>query len=282
MDKVERGRERPRGVRVHVVDLRKKKFEDVIRTELPTCHRPHGLRPALPQPPGPSPRRERARAPSSCSTTASTTAFRTWCCSRVATSTAPSRRTRTTWTRTRRSRRVRSYPGDPRPGRSRHAGVRLPVAVPAHPHLRAATGERARVLRPLDDRQYLRQRTRADGDGLRSDDAVHPRGGRERGDCADPGARPARRVQRGRSRRGAAAHRHPKSAGGRAMSIPEVRDAAASVRSGSSSSGSSPIRPGAIDYLKFPITLSTEAVSSRPPTFRPLFGLEEIFHSLRR
>jgi UDP-glucose 4-epimerase len=28
---------RPRGVRVHVVDLRKKKFEDVIRTELPTA-----------------------------------------------------------------------------------------------------------------------------------------------------------------------------------------------------------------------------------------------------
>jgi UDP-glucose 4-epimerase len=27
----------PRGVRVHVVDLRKKKFEDVIRTELPTA-----------------------------------------------------------------------------------------------------------------------------------------------------------------------------------------------------------------------------------------------------
>ena len=28
---------RPRGVNVHVVDLRKKKFEDVIRTELPTA-----------------------------------------------------------------------------------------------------------------------------------------------------------------------------------------------------------------------------------------------------
>ncbi len=28
---------RPRGVRIHVVDLRKKKFEDVIRTELPTA-----------------------------------------------------------------------------------------------------------------------------------------------------------------------------------------------------------------------------------------------------
>ena len=27
----------PRGIRVHVVDLRKKKFEDVIRTELPTA-----------------------------------------------------------------------------------------------------------------------------------------------------------------------------------------------------------------------------------------------------
>ena len=27
----------PRGIDVHVVDLRKKKFEDVIRTELPTA-----------------------------------------------------------------------------------------------------------------------------------------------------------------------------------------------------------------------------------------------------
>src|SRR5258705_11790741 len=27
----------PRGVKVHVVDIRKKKFEDVIRTEMPTA-----------------------------------------------------------------------------------------------------------------------------------------------------------------------------------------------------------------------------------------------------
>jgi len=42
-----------------------------------------------------------------------------------------------------------------------------------------------------------------------------------------------------------------------------------------------PYPPGAIDFLKFPVTVSgaryTEATN-----FRPLFGLEEIFHSVRR
>jgi UDP-glucose 4-epimerase len=42
-----------------------------------------------------------------------------------------------------------------------------------------------------------------------------------------------------------------------------------------------PYPPGAIDYLKFPITLSG-ARFVEATNFRPLFGLEEIFHSLRR
>jgi UDP-glucose 4-epimerase len=42
-----------------------------------------------------------------------------------------------------------------------------------------------------------------------------------------------------------------------------------------------PYPPGAIDYLKFPITLSGSRFVEAT-NFRPLFGLEEIFHSLRR
>ncbi len=45
--------------------------------------------------------------------------------------------------------------------------------------------------------------------------------------------------------------------------------------------GVSPFPPGAIDYLKFPITLSGSRFVEAT-NFRPLFGLEEIFHSLRR
>jgi UDP-glucose 4-epimerase len=41
-----------------------------------------------------------------------------------------------------------------------------------------------------------------------------------------------------------------------------------------------PYPPGAIDYLKFPITLSG-ARFVEATRFRPLFGLEEIFHSIR-
>jgi UDP-glucose 4-epimerase len=44
--------------------------------------------------------------------------------------------------------------------------------------------------------------------------------------------------------------------------------------------GMLPYPPGAIDYLKFPITLSG-ARFIEATRFRPLFGLEEIFHSLR-
>jgi UDP-glucose 4-epimerase len=42
-----------------------------------------------------------------------------------------------------------------------------------------------------------------------------------------------------------------------------------------------PYPAGAIDYLKFPITLSGSRFVEAT-NFRPLFGLEEIFHSLRR
>jgi UDP-glucose 4-epimerase len=42
-----------------------------------------------------------------------------------------------------------------------------------------------------------------------------------------------------------------------------------------------PYPPGAIDYLKYPVTVSgTRFVEATG--FRPLFGLEEIFHSVRR
>jgi UDP-glucose 4-epimerase len=42
-----------------------------------------------------------------------------------------------------------------------------------------------------------------------------------------------------------------------------------------------PYPPGAIDYLKFPITLDGSRFVEAT-NFRPLFGLEEIFHSIRR
>jgi hypothetical protein len=42
-----------------------------------------------------------------------------------------------------------------------------------------------------------------------------------------------------------------------------------------------PYPPGAIDYLKYPVTVSG-ARFAEATRFRPLFGLEEIFHSVRR
>ncbi len=45
--------------------------------------------------------------------------------------------------------------------------------------------------------------------------------------------------------------------------------------------GMLPYPAGAIDYLKYPVTVSgTRFVEAT--NFRPLFGLEEIFHSVRR
>ena len=45
--------------------------------------------------------------------------------------------------------------------------------------------------------------------------------------------------------------------------------------------GMIPYPPGALDYLKFPITLSGSRFVEAT-NFQPLFGLEEIFHSIRR
>ncbi len=45
--------------------------------------------------------------------------------------------------------------------------------------------------------------------------------------------------------------------------------------------GVSPYPPGAIDYLKYPVTVSGERFLDATG-FRPLFGLEEIFQSVRR
>jgi UDP-glucose 4-epimerase len=42
-----------------------------------------------------------------------------------------------------------------------------------------------------------------------------------------------------------------------------------------------PYPAGAIDYLKYPVTLSGKRFNEAT-NFRPLFGLEEIFHSIRR
>ena len=42
-----------------------------------------------------------------------------------------------------------------------------------------------------------------------------------------------------------------------------------------------PYPPGALDCLKFPITLSGSRFVEAT-NFHPLFGLEEIFHSIRR
>jgi hypothetical protein len=45
--------------------------------------------------------------------------------------------------------------------------------------------------------------------------------------------------------------------------------------------GMIPYPAGAIDYLKYPVTVSgTRFVEAT--NFRPLFSLEEIFHSVRR
>jgi len=66
--------------------------------------------------------------------------------------------------------------------------------------------------------------------------------------------------------------------GGRALPLPEplIRPIFAQAFR----FGLLPYPPGAIDYLKFPITLSG-ARFAEATRFRPLFGLEEIFHSLR-
>ena len=66
--------------------------------------------------------------------------------------------------------------------------------------------------------------------------------------------------------------------GGRALPLPEF--AMRSLFSRLFALGVIAYPPGAIDYLKFPITLSGDRFVEAT-NFRPLFGLEEIFHSLR-
>jgi len=67
--------------------------------------------------------------------------------------------------------------------------------------------------------------------------------------------------------------------GGTALSVPEpiLRPLFARLFK----LGLIPYPPGALDYLKFPITLSGSRFVEAT-NFRPLFGLEEIFHSIRR
>jgi UDP-glucose 4-epimerase len=73
-------------------------------------------------------------------------------------------------------------------------------------------------------------------------------------------------------------HTAIRECGGRALPLPEplMRPMFARLFR----YGMIPYPPGAIDYLKFPITLSG-ARFVEATRFRPLFGLEEIFQSLR-
>ena len=74
-------------------------------------------------------------------------------------------------------------------------------------------------------------------------------------------------------------HTAIRETGGRALSVPEfvMRPVFARLFE----LGVIPYPPGAIDYLKFPITLSGERFVEAT-SFRPLIGLEEIFESLGR
>jgi len=74
-------------------------------------------------------------------------------------------------------------------------------------------------------------------------------------------------------------HTAIRETGGRALSTPEpiLRPLFARLFK----LGMIPYPPGALDYLKFPITLSGSRFVEAT-NFRPLFGLEEIFHSVRR
>jgi len=73
-------------------------------------------------------------------------------------------------------------------------------------------------------------------------------------------------------------HTAIRECGGRALPLPEPIMRPAFTRL--FRYGLIPYPPGAIDYLKFPITLSG-ARFVEATRFRPLFGLEEIFQSLR-
>jgi UDP-glucose 4-epimerase len=74
-------------------------------------------------------------------------------------------------------------------------------------------------------------------------------------------------------------HTAIRESGGRALPLPEpvMRPLFAAAFK----LGMIPYPPGAIDYLKFPITLDGSRFVEAT-NFRPLFSLEEIFHSVRR
>jgi UDP-glucose 4-epimerase len=74
-------------------------------------------------------------------------------------------------------------------------------------------------------------------------------------------------------------HTAIRETGGRALAIPDfvMRPLFAQLFR----FGAIPYPPGAIDYLKYPVTVSG-ARFVEATRFRPLFGLEEIFHSVRR
>ena len=74
-------------------------------------------------------------------------------------------------------------------------------------------------------------------------------------------------------------HTAIEATGGNALSIPEPIMRPAFARA--FRWGLLPYPPGAIDYLKYPVTVSGERFIEAT-NFRPLFGLEEIFHSMRR
>ncbi len=74
-------------------------------------------------------------------------------------------------------------------------------------------------------------------------------------------------------------HTAIRETGGEALSLPEPLMRLASKRL--FRWGRSPYPPGAIDFLKYPVTVSG-AHFAEATRFRPLFGLEEIFHSVSR
>ena len=172
-------------------------------------------------------------------------------------------------------------PRGARPGRGRHPVQRVPVAASRDRDRRScgpsttlgssvhSTMARlsAAALRPHDH-------------GLRSDDAVHPRGRRRRSDGARARARDARRVQRGRPRRGAAVA--SRSARPAAPPIPLPEHAGATSCSPSSSVwASTTCRPAPSTSSSIPCTLDGRRFRAATG-FQPRRSLEDIFASVRR
>ena len=78
---------------------------------------------------------------------------------------------------------------------------------------------------------------------------------------------------------GVSQYRVRKETGGRAVALPEQIFRPLFQRA--FRLGLWPYPAGAFDYLKYPVTLSGKRFTEATD-FRPLFGLEEIFHSVRR